>query len=448
MLGRTLATSALLFLARTYAQSSLSGSFDILTYNIAGLPEPLSGSDPVNNTPLISQRIGNFSIVHVQEDFAYHDALLFSDRHPFRTTTSGNVPIGSGLNTLSNYPWTDLKRETWKACWFGSGDCLTPKGFTAMRMQLAPGVNIDFYNLHAEAGDTDLDFAARQIGFQQLSNFISSYSSGNAIVLAGDTNTRYTSAKDPTRLFAQKNGMSDIWVVLEKGGIAPSPGPSIECPFPIPAGKEDNKCEQIDKIHFRGSKALKLIPRGFVNHNYQFLRPDGGPLSDHMPLQAIFDWEVSRSLRAGPEVLGGRENSGYWNDLADYKGAFESPVSATVLSSITIRSGSRIDALKYSLSDGRVLNRGGSGGGDSKQLALQDGENVQKVELCIGTRDDGKKGVFWMRVESDRGRSLEAGKRTDSCTAWMRPGEGWTIAGFQGHTGTELDAVGVLWGKR
>lgn len=33
-----------------------------------------------------------------------------------------------------------------------SADCLTPKGFTAMRVKFAEGVVIDAYNLHADAG--------------------------------------------------------------------------------------------------------------------------------------------------------------------------------------------------------------------------------------------------------------------------------------------------------
>ena len=35
---------------------------------------------------------------------------------------------------------------------YSSADCLTPKGFTYMRLTLAPGVTLDTYNLHADAG--------------------------------------------------------------------------------------------------------------------------------------------------------------------------------------------------------------------------------------------------------------------------------------------------------
>jgi hypothetical protein len=46
----------------------------------------------------------------------------------------------------------DFTRVKWNTCSDASGnDCLTPKGFTFMRMMVADGV-IDFYNLHADAG--------------------------------------------------------------------------------------------------------------------------------------------------------------------------------------------------------------------------------------------------------------------------------------------------------
>lgn len=319
-----------------------------------------------------------------------------------------------------------------------------------MRMQIAPGVSIDFYNLHAEAGDDDLDFEARTAGFQQMSDFIAKYSPGNAVIIAGDTNTRYTSAKDPTRLFAEKNGMSDVWLVLEKGGVAPAAGsPSIECPFPVKAGKEDNKCEQIDKIHFRSSKLIKITPTIYANHNAEFLKADGGPLSDHFPIQAVFNYEVSPSLRASAEIVGGTQSS-YWNDLEGYKGAFADSSASAILRSLKVRGGSRVDQLSYALSDGRVVKHGGDGGNE-KQLNLASGEVVVKVEVCTGTRTNalGGKGVFFVYVETSRGQTVKVGSPTGDCKIWTPPGDGgkWALVGFQGHSGSEIDALGAVWGK-
>lgn len=47
----------------------------------------------------------------------------------------------------------DLQRIKWDTCSdIADADCLTPKGFTAMRIQVDEGVYIDFYNVHADAG--------------------------------------------------------------------------------------------------------------------------------------------------------------------------------------------------------------------------------------------------------------------------------------------------------
>ena len=86
------------------------------------------------------------------QDFNYHAYIYATDTHPHRTPTTGGVPFGSGLNTVANYPWSKFQQVKWNACWFNSGDCLTPKGFSFMRMQIADGVEVDLYNLHADAG--------------------------------------------------------------------------------------------------------------------------------------------------------------------------------------------------------------------------------------------------------------------------------------------------------
>lgn len=58
---------------------------------------------------------------------------------------------------MANYDWTTFNRIKWNSCNINEGDCLTPKGFTFMRMQLAEGVELDLYNLHADAGYCDLN---------------------------------------------------------------------------------------------------------------------------------------------------------------------------------------------------------------------------------------------------------------------------------------------------
>lgn len=104
----------------TLAQTT--GTFNTLTYNVAGLPALLNGNDVPGDKTTNTARIGqlftryNISLIHVQEDFNFHATLYENDKHPYRTATSGGVPFGSGLNSLSNYEYTGFQRVKWDVC--------------------------------------------------------------------------------------------------------------------------------------------------------------------------------------------------------------------------------------------------------------------------------------------------------------------------------------------
>src|SRR5687768_7805717 len=62
------------------------GRFSAVTYNVAGLLELFSSSNPSANTPIISCKLRGYTLVNVQEDFNYHASLYDScDDHPFRS---------------------------------------------------------------------------------------------------------------------------------------------------------------------------------------------------------------------------------------------------------------------------------------------------------------------------------------------------------------------------
>src|SRR6476620_11247901 len=171
------ATAALGGLTATAPTSAAadSGTFSVLSYNVAGLPEIISSASTPRDTSTtaIGQRLGPYDIVHVEEDFNYHSYLYAGDTtHAYRTPTSGGAGIGSGLNTLSKIPYDtdDFERVHWYSCQIDSGACLTPKGFTFMRERLAEGVYVDFYNLHTNAGTNDGDEASRADNLKQLSS--------------------------------------------------------------------------------------------------------------------------------------------------------------------------------------------------------------------------------------------------------------------------------------
>ena len=70
------------------ASAADSGTFSVLTYNVAGLPEAISSAPTPreSSTTTIGQRIAPYDIVNVQEDFNYHATLYAADTaHAYRT---------------------------------------------------------------------------------------------------------------------------------------------------------------------------------------------------------------------------------------------------------------------------------------------------------------------------------------------------------------------------
>ncbi|MDL5204510.1 jacalin-like lectin [Streptomyces sp. ALI-76-A] len=422
-----LAVTGLAATGATPAAAATTGSFNVLTYNVAGLPEGLSSGSPATNTPLIAPRLGAYDIVNVQEDFNYHAALYAGDDHPYRTATSGGVPFGDGLNTLSDVPFEDFQRVKWNAC--TGTNCLTPKGFSLARARLAEGVFVDLYNVHTNADATDDALAARRANIQQLSDFIRANSAGNAVVVMGDTNTRYTRTGDNIRTLAAENGLTDAWVKLAKGGTPPAAGAD---PLLCPAAPTDD-CEVVDKILYRGGRLLTLDATRYHNEWASFLDSSGAHLSDHFPHTVDFSYTLDSSLRAS-DFFGGPHGTAF-NDADDLPAA---PSPRT----LTLRGASRLDGVSLTLDGGTVLSHGGTGG-TAASLTLAPGEHLTSVRLTRGQKD-GRTRIFSAAFTTDRGRTLSSGTASADTKTFTAPA-GRQIVGFTGRGGDEIDKLGVLY---
>ncbi|MGW0760807.1 jacalin-like lectin [Streptomyces sp. NPDC002814] len=408
--------------------AAATGSFNVLTYNIAGLPLGLGDSDPETNTPLIGQRLGPYDIVNVQEDFNYHASLYANDTHPHRTPTSGGAAFGDGMNTLSDYSFEDFQRVKWNNC--TGTNCLTPKGFSLARVRLAEGVFVDLYNVHTNADSDDAALAARRANIEQMSDFIQANSAGNAVIVMGDTNTRYTRAGDNIRTLISENGLKDPWVDLVKGGTPPAQGSdALLCDSAAPV----NDCEVVDKVLYRGSDLVSLDATRYNNDWKSFLRSDGKHLSDHFPHAVDFSYTVNSALKAS-DFWGGPHGTAF-NDADDLPGT----VSPRTL---TLRGASRLDGVSLTHDSGTTLSHGGTGG-TATSLTLASGEHLTSVKLTQGQKD-GHTRIFSAAFTTDKGRTLTSGTPTSAAKTFTAP-SGWQIVGFTGRAGTEIDKLGVLY---
>lgn len=201
--------------------SGTEAKLKALTYNVAGLPEGISHSHPLEYTPLISPLLEPYDLVLVQEDFTYHDALVSKVTHPHRSVPQEPVSklTGDGLNLLARTPFEDLIREPWATCngMLDSGsDCLAEKGILSARFRFAERLPVDIYDIHADAGGDPDDIAARSAQIDQLLALLARRSSGSAVIIAGDTNLRLTRPEDVVtleRLKAQA-GLTDACLAL------------------------------------------------------------------------------------------------------------------------------------------------------------------------------------------------------------------------------------------
>jgi hypothetical protein len=418
------------------AVTPVSGSFSFLNYNVAGLPvvhEPPTTLSMEAAANAIGSRLGPYGIVHMQEDFNYHAYIYATDTHAYRTPTSGAAGIGDGLNTVSNYPFEDFTRVTWSSCYPDNGDCLTPKGFSFMRTELATGVYLDLINLHTNAGTSSGDETARENEWAQLTSWIAAnVPAGDALIVAGDTNSRYTRTADELQSFAADNGLTDAWVQLELGGVAPAAGSTT---LLCNEAAITNTCEITNKLFYRSSKWITLNATYYNNEHAKFLDSNGLMLSDMDPILTDISWTENPSYQASAD-FGGTGGTAF-NDI----GSIPSNASASQLS---LSSGNRVDNIGLSLSNGTTLAHGGTGGTPAT-LTLENGEYPTSLHVCQAyySTDDR---LFYAQWTTNLGRTLSGGTTTSDCTTFTAP-SGYEISGFFGRSATEVDKIGAFYTK-
>lgn len=269
------------------------GTINALSYNVAGLPDFLTDSSPEKYMILVSPLLNDFDIVHVQEDFCYHDSLLaFNNHNEVSNPLASCVPESDGLNTFTNYKIKEFERQAWNQC--AGFDCATPKGFSYSKIELHKGVYIDFYNVHCNAGGGIDDLAARRNNLKQLIDYMEVKSAGEAVILMGDFNNRYTRIGDSIRIF-QDLGFTDVWLYLIRNGDVPIQNDiRLEDCYPISTSID---CEAVDKVFYKSSDEMQIEAITYQlgdDIRYFYEGNDTLPLSDHEPLMVQFTYSFKR----------------------------------------------------------------------------------------------------------------------------------------------------------
>jgi endonuclease/exonuclease/phosphatase family metal-dependent hydrolase len=428
-----IAVAAILFASQGMAYTyQTQGTMAVITSNVAGLPEGLSSSHPATNTAPLGVMLGAYDLVNVQEDFHYDATLASNMNLPYRTTFSGDAGVGDGMNTFSQYVLADTQRVKWNKSYGvlnDGSDQLTPKGLSYVRVMLAGGALVDVYNLHADADVDAGSMAARADNLTQLASYIVANSAGNAVIVMGDTNARYT--REGTVLTQQlltNAGMTDAWISLIRGGSIPVEGAAAL--MDTSAGLTSANNEVVDKIFYRSSRAVKLTPSNYTLES-KFVDASGVQLSDHYPLSLVVSYGLASDVKFS-STSGGTGGTGF-NDMATVPENVD-------LSSVTVRGSARIDAVALAYGNGLTTYHGGTGGSD-RTLSLSSGEYLKSATVCAAVKTTLR--VFYMSVTSSLGRTVSNGTASGTCQTITAP-TGWKIGGFYGRAGDALDQLGAV----
>ncbi|MDX3773367.1 endonuclease/exonuclease/phosphatase family protein [Chromatiaceae bacterium AAb-1] len=405
------------------------GQFNVLTYNVAGLPDAFSSGNPATNTVKISPLLNSYDVVLVQEDFSYHSDLVRYLQHSYQSPHSGNIAIGDGMNQFSFPAVSDFHRVKWHDCYgvFDSGsDCLTPKGFSFSRVHLNNNAIVDIYNLHADAGSDTQSLEARGKNLLQLLSYIEANSAGHAVIVAGDTNSRFTRPTDKLHNYIQA-GFRDVWAETARAGDYPLSGaPALtDC-----TNKNSDQCERVDKILYRSGSIVKLalqdglVPGHFVDQN-------GVELSDHDPVAAYFDYQIAGNFHLTPSV--GGPHGQFYNDMPQLE-QHQFPA----VSRISLRGGSRLDNISLHYADGSSVSHGGNGG-TLRSLDLAQEEYITEVTACQNKYNNRTR-VFYLQLKTSFNRSIATGTQSGECHTFTAP-PGMAFTGTFGRSGAEVDQI-------
>ena len=292
------------------------GEFSVLSYNVAGLDQGLTGgNDPAARMPLISPLLNEYDIVLTQEDYDWfqgdydgldlvqnHERLRADATHEHRTgrhpgpqvagldPASRDLNVGDGLGIMSRfpfqsrYPLDDEFRVAWRGCYGsvgtaeGSGaECVSMKGFAMVTIQLDNTTPVDLYTFQGEGGVTLADQQLQAEDFEQLTEYIDQRSAGRAVIVGGDTGLNI----EPGAAGAFGDEDSQIWATfLERNGLTDACD-TLSC----------GDAASPHKIASRGDDVVTLTP---VSHSFvrdTFTGPDG-ELSDQPPLAVGFSWRT------------------------------------------------------------------------------------------------------------------------------------------------------------
>ncbi len=281
------------------ATTTVTGKFSIVDYNISGLPDFsafVGGEvrDVKKNQVTIANFISEnqFDIVAVQEDFSYHKTFTGAlEGYNYSTFHHGGVPYGDGTNIYTTnhkiYNETHTPWDTLYGIIDDGADQFSQKGITYACVEIAQGVYIDIYNIHADAFGDAGSLAARKDNFDQLAKIINSRKVNRPVIVTGDFNEYFFNYNGSMADFCVDNGFKDSWIEIYN-----------ESNYNDLIFQNTNKLakwgnwDSAERFMYRDGDGVELKCETF---NYQWItnEDDGSNVSDHAAASSIFTFTVT-----------------------------------------------------------------------------------------------------------------------------------------------------------
>lgn len=298
----------------------------MINYNVAGMPS-FDGKGSANHKAIAEYIAENeFDVAAVQEDFMYNKALVNNlVGFDYFTNHAGSIPGGDGLNIFTDgMPIYNEERVQWDVSFgdISEGDMLTPKGFIHAVIEIADGVYIDFYNMHADAFESMGSREARDSNYDQILTVIEENHEkyNRPVIVTGDFNHHFHSRPDyPSKLydfFCVRGGMKDAWVELCNGGEYHD--------FTLwqESGLEFwGNWDSVEKFMYKDGGGVTVTAKEF--RFAQIENENGESYSDHAAAECVFEFTVTDDFVANTQTLEVVEQSPFRNVINTVKWIFK-----------------------------------------------------------------------------------------------------------------------------
>ena len=269
----------------------------MLTFNVSGIPvigdfqgtqRELRGNARMAKIGDLLNRDSGCDIIGTQEDFNHHDALAAAiPDFPFRTQSSGGAPLGDGLGVFSKNPIYNVKHTKWDTSYgilSGATDRLAQKGILSTVIEISDGVYVDFYVLHADAGNDAKSAEARIDNYRQLAAMINEREYGRAAVVVGDFNCTFdrNGEDDLYSYLVEPAGLRDCWAEIHNNG---------SCDYGDGTGWNPSLYERYDKVMFKSGGGVELKAESL--QYLEFTNDAGETYTDHLATKAGISYVIT-----------------------------------------------------------------------------------------------------------------------------------------------------------